>query len=75
MYATDEYRAERMEGMEIQSFRGPKRFNTKREMWAVTVAKMYLRSLRTGQVPNYPSEPVEGARSQIFVPKPSGCRK
>lgn len=54
---TDEYRAEKLEGMEVRNFRSAKRFHNRRDLWAVTVAKMYLRSLRTGEVPNYPSEP------------------
>ena len=57
---TDEYRTERMEGMRIDGPRHPYNFSrnfTRKDLWAVTVAKMYMASLRTGQVPNYPSEP------------------
>ena len=63
---TDEYRAERLEGMGIINGRRPflARFS-RRNLWAVTMAKMYLKSLRTGEVPNYPTEPDKLVRSWL----------
>lgn len=57
MRASDEYREYRMEGMGIVQGRGPTIFRSRRERWAVTVAKLYLNALRTGVTPTYPSEP------------------
>jgi hypothetical protein len=61
---TDEYRVERMEGMGIVHGRVPflHRFSRK-NLWAVTMAKMYLVALRTGQVPNYPTDPTDIVRN------------
>mgnify|MGYP000082100315 CR=1 FL=1 len=57
---TDEYRTDRMEGMGIVSGRVPflSRFSRK-NLWAITMAKMYLASLRSGEVPNYPTDPAD----------------
>jgi hypothetical protein len=57
---TDEYRAERMEGMGIMNSRVQflARFSRK-NLWSITMAKMYLKALRTGQVPNYPTDPAD----------------
>jgi hypothetical protein len=60
MKVTDEYRAERMEGMGILN--GRVQFLaifSRKNLWAITMAKMYLASLRSGEVPNYPTDPAD----------------
>lgn len=79
MRASDEYREDRLEGMELGSLRRPMDFGngfTRKTLWAVTVAKMYLASLRTGQIPNYPTEPDDAVPGRSrFLYKKSGGQK
>lgn len=32
---------------------------SRKNLWAITMAKMYLKALRTGEVPNYPTDPAD----------------
>ena len=64
--AEDRYRGDRMEGMGIITPKNSPEANiamTRKERWAYTVAKMYLRSLRTGVTPHYPTDPADIQRT------------
>ena len=52
----------RLEGMRIVGARRPLNYSggfTRKTLWAVTMAKLYMGYLRSRREPNYPKEPAD----------------